>query len=388
VKNMRIDWESDADVPEQTRRLANEPRSGRHRGGLESTQALPLAPDERLERLAASINRSDGTELEQPDPDVASEILRGAASALAKADDPNARYTFRERAGLEAVVLTDGTRPSLTVKGGFVDLGNPEIGDWDQPFQAFGDAMKGVIAAVGRVNIPTSVGYAGTCFAIAPDLVLTNRHVLEEIARQDSNGTWTLLHPEATTIDFVAEAGGQTLTNNKVISVVLAGADPINRQINFAHLDLAVLKLDPAMGLLAAVTLEASTDALGEGREVYLVGFPARPRTHYGEGMPLAGYETSEVMASVFKWKFGVKKLAPGKVDKVPGDLAGDAKGWVFSHDASTLGGNSGSAVVDLSIDGARVVGLHFGGLARKENWSHAVARIDELRQTDNLTWI
>jgi hypothetical protein len=92
-------------------------------------------------------------------------------------------------------------------------------------------------------------------------------------------------------------------------------------------------------------------------------------------------------MASVFKWKFGVKKLAPGRVDKAPGDLVGDAKEWVFTHDASTLGGNSGSIVVDLSVDGARVVGLHFGGLARKENWSHAVARIHELRQTAGVEW-
>jgi hypothetical protein len=385
---MGIDWESDTDVPEQIRRLANELRSRSHRGGLESTEALPIAPGERVERLAIRISRRDGPQSEQSDPDVANEIIRGAASALAKAGDPNARYTFRERAGLEAVVLADGTRPSLTVKDGFVDLADPEIGDWDQPFQAFGDAMKGVIASVGRVNVPTSVGYSGTCFAIAPDLVLTNRHVLEEIARQDSSGTWTLLHPEATTIDFVAEADAQTSTTNKVLSVVFAGADPINRRINFAHLDLAVLKIDPGIGLRTAVTLEARPDGPGEGREVYIVGFPAQPRRYYGEGTPLAGYETDEVMASVFKWKFGVKKLAPGKVDKAPGDLAGDAKGWVFSHDASTLGGNSGSAVVDLSIDGARVVGLHFGGLARKENWSHAIARIDELRQAGNLTWI
>jgi hypothetical protein len=386
---MGIDWDADTEVPEQTRRLATEPRGNGRRGGFESTEAPPPPASERIERLTASIERHlESPESIQPDPDLAKEVIKGAASALAKAEDPAARFTFRERAGLEAVVLTDGTRPSLTVTRGFVDLANPEIGDWDQPFGHFGDAMKGVVAAVGRVNIPTGVGFAGTCFAIGPDLVVTNRHVLEEFARQGEDGSWTLLHPDATTIDFVAEANAESSTANKVLSVAFAGPDPINRQINFAHLDLAVLRVDPGEGLPAAVKLESDPDAVGESRNLYLVGFPARPQTHYGEGTPRPGYETSEVMASVFQWKFGVKKLAPGRVDKAPGDLMGDAKQWVFSHDASTLGGNSGSAVVDLSIDGSRIIGLHFGGLARQENWSHAVARVQEFRQAINLSWV
>lgn len=386
---MSIDWDADTEVPEQTRRLATEPRGNGRRGGFESTEAPPPPASERIERLTASIERHlENPESIQPDPDLAKEVIKGAASALAKAEDPSARFTFRERAGLEAVVLTDGTRPSLTVTRGFVDLANPEIGDWDQPFGHFGDAMKGVVAAVGRVNIPTGVGFAGTCFAIGPDLVVTNRHVLEEFARQGEDGSWTLLHPDATTIDFVAEANAESSTANKVLSVAFAGPDPINRQINFAHLDLAVLRVDPGEGLPAAVKLESDPDAVGESRNLYLVGFPARPQTHYGEGTPRPGYETSEVMASVFQWKFGVKKLAPGRVDKAPGDLVGDAKQWVFSHDASTLGGNSGSAVVDLSIDGSRIIGLHFGGLARKQNWSHAVARVQEFRQAINLSWV
>lgn len=385
---MRIDWEAPSDVPEQTKRLANELRPAGARSRFEAIEATSMSSAERLERLAGSIAcGGSGPEAEKPDPEIAHEIMRGAASALAKLDDPDARYTFRERAGLEAVILTDGTRPSLTVKSGFVDLQNPEIGNWDGLFQTFDEAMKGVIAAVGRVNVPTNVGFVGTCFAIAPDLVLTNRHVLEEIAHQEGS-TWTLRHPETTTIDFVGEADATTHTSNKVLSVVFAGADPINRQVNFAHLDVAILKLDPGPGLPAAVTLEADSAVLRAGRALYLVGFPARPRTHYGEGAPPPGYETSEVMASVFKRSFGIKKLAPGRVDAASGNLVDDVKGWVFSHDASTLGGNSGSAVVDLTIDGARVVGLHFGGLARKENWAHTIARINELRQLDALKWV
>ena len=40
--------------------------------------------------------------------------------------------------------------------------------------------------------------------------------------------------------------------------------------------------------------------------------------------------------------------------------------GWVFTHDATTLGGNSGSVVVDLATGNA--VGLHFGGFEGDRN--------------------
>jgi V8-like Glu-specific endopeptidase len=60
----------------------------------------------------------------------------------------------------------------------------------------------------------------------------------------------------------------------------------------------------------------------------------------------------------------------------------------VFSHDASTLGGNSGSAVVDLGSNGGSVIGLHFGGMSREQNWAHAVAKIQEALKPLNLTWI
>ena len=53
-----------------------------------------------------------------------------------------------------------------------------------------------------------------------------------------------------------------------------------------------------------------------------------------------------------------------------------DTENWIITHDASTLIGNSGSCVVDLSDSGKRVIGLHFGGFWRKENYAHAIAKL------------
>ena len=110
--------------------------------------------------------------------------------------------------------------------------------------------------------------------------------------------------PSATPINFVAEDGA--LAGTKFKGVGFAGADPIN-----------------------------------------------------------AGTETAQVLATLFNNKFGVKRLAPGSIKAGPGEIANDSQKWICPHDASTLAGNSGSAVVDLGVDGFRVVGLHLAGLNR-----------------------
>ena len=57
-------------------------------------------------------------------------------------------------------------------------------------------------------------------------------------------------------------------------------------------------------------------------------------------------------MRKIFGEIFEVKRLQPGEMTGLTGK--------VFKHDCSTLGGNSGSCVVDLETH--QVLGLHFGG--------------------------
>ena len=397
-----MDWDREveptasAKVAQLIRGEAARIRPRSRRAGFEALESLELPAPERVdkemrvERLRSSLARraADAPPAERPDPDLVREVVKGAETALAKVADPAARFSFRERAGLEAVVMTDGTRPSLTVREGFVDLANPEIGEWDVALRQFEPQIRKVIAAIGRINIPIGPGFAGTCFAIVPGLVVTNRHVLEVIARQGSDGAWTLSWPGQTTIDFIAEDGAAKATRYPVTSVRFAGPDAINETIDFAHLDLAILAIGGDAGFPAAVNLEKDAAALGNSRDLYLVGFPGRPHTYFGAGPPPPQHETNAVMSSLFKWKFGVKKLAPGRIDAIPPVNPTDAKAWIFSHDASTLAGNSGSAVVDLGTDGGRVLGLHFGGVARDENWAHAFAKLQNELKPFNPTWV
>jgi V8-like Glu-specific endopeptidase len=68
-------------------------------------------------------------------------------------------------------------------------------------------------------------------------------------------------------------------------------------------------------------------------------------------------------MKRIFADIYNVKRLQPGEV-------SGDAlDAFEIFHDCSTLGGNSGSPVVDLETH--QVLGLHFGGRFLEKN--HAV---------------
>ena len=85
---------------------------GGGKGGRESSGAGLDAKDrmDLLEQRLASVH----------DPELAREIAKGAASALANAGDAAAQFNFREALGLEAVVQIH-ERPSLNIQDGFVN---------------------------------------------------------------------------------------------------------------------------------------------------------------------------------------------------------------------------------------------------------------------------
>ena len=390
---MKIDWHRQANpdgvgaavsVLQTSSRGAAAGLESARPAGLERGGRPAQAEGERLERLADALKAATPAVPDNDRADIKNCILSGARSGLAKAfqGEPAARFTLGEHVGLEAVILTNGERPALFVKNGFVDLKAADIGDWDADLGHFRSQIRKVIRSVGRINAPLEQGFAGTCFVIADGLVLTNRHVLEEIATQGTSGAWTLNWPKQTTVDFFSEDGSAAVTRFTVTGVAFAGPDPIKRMVNFAHLDMAILRVDPASDkendFPRVVTFATDVAAPGAKSRLYVVGFPGRPRDWLSDGVPDPGHETAAVLSSVFNDRFGVKRLAPGKATTASGKVDGDAQKWICAHDASTLGGNSGSCVVDLNDDGSRIMALHFAGLARARNWAHVAGRLHD----------
>jgi hypothetical protein len=75
----------------------------------------------------------------------------------------------------------------------------------------------------------------------------------------------------------------------------------------------------------------------------------------------------------LFKSTFGHKRLAPGLFINSQAGV----HTWTFAHDATTLGGNSGSVV--LRRDQEQVAaGLHYGGRwsEPRENWGHILGLV------------
>lgn len=310
--------------------------------------------------------------------DLEDKVANGAQAGLKKlaAEGPAAELSTDERLGIEAVIHADGSRPVFFIRNGDVDRTSVEAGKWDEALNSRIRAIREVLPAVGRIGSRQSrFSYAGTGFLIGDRLVVTNRHVLQAIAVQGTDSKWSLY--QDTTIDFLGEIDNPAMQSFKVQEVIFAGPDAI-LGLDPKRLDVALLRIEPLIAgatLPNPVTFSSKAGPVSSRRDLYVVGFPAAADLYYGSGDPAVGTEFASVLSSLFRDEFGVKRLAPGQIDAGIGTVDDGGKRWAFEHDASTLAGNSGSLVADFA-DGSTVIGLHFGGGPRRENYAHAVAML------------
>ena len=295
-------------------------------------------------------------------------ILSHGESGLRKIAQEGSSATFsnEEAMGMEAIILADGSRPTISLDSGELDIKDARLGKWAE-FTSFSKGViEDVAGSIGRVDLNSS--HRGTAFVIADGVIVTNRHVLQGIGNWDGN-RWLL--KGGVTLDFGRMAPESSIwpSEYKVEEVLHVGA-PIHEQneIDFASTDIAVLRCRIRKGdrFPSNLALESKFSDVIDGREIFTVGFP---------GKPAPGSESLEVLRSVFGYKFGIKRFAPGEISSELGHYAEDIEGKVFTHDASTLGGNSGSPVIDFGKgNGRTVVGLHFAGSRRRANFAHSVA--------------
>lgn len=382
-------------------RLALPPAPGLAREGGAGQPPPVTLIRERLESAEAALLRR-AEKIDEVNDETVRGLVRQGETGLHKLanEGAGASLTADERLGLEAVGAVDGSRPVLFVQDGTIDL---DALDPDsvlkRPWRDLAEARLGgierVAGSVGSICLPAFGNrQIGTGFAIAPGLILTNRHVLELIATLRGQG-WTWRYDVQ--IDFRGEYERPATLAFDLDSVVLAGPDPIEGMSNFAHLDLAVIRVRGDLSLFPApLPLGNDADAMDAGQAprhpIYVVGFPAEPEIILpgdGAGMPppQPGSEYTAPLKLLFDNVFGVKRWMPGLVDAGTGQLAGDTRNWIMGHDASTLRGSSGSCVVDFEGENALVVGLHFGGLARDQSWAHVLAALQSQLAGLDIAW-
>jgi hypothetical protein len=285
-------------------------------------------------------------------------LAAGRRAAVKVRDTPpgDVSLTPDEQIGLEAVILLFG-RPALLIENGTFADAPP---GWEA-LETERARIEQTIRSVGRIEI-VHRGMVGTGFLVAPGVIMTNRHVADVFSIASEEGGWTFKLGRLPAIDYIDERGTTASATFRIVGVIGIHED--------VRIDLALLRVDeqpmrptPAdWSIPPPLPLATAAPAIGETEHlVYLVGYPATDNQ---------GITPAEVLTRIFAGIYEVKRLQPGTITAISPTLPR------FAHDCSTLGGNSGSCVVDLQTH--EVIGLHFSGSYRDTNYAVALWKLTE----------
>ncbi|MFB7405765.1 trypsin-like serine peptidase [Streptomyces sp. NPDC056202] len=272
-----------------------------------------------------------------------------------------------ESFGVEAIVLMEGRPAILVQRQDFA----PQHDEW-AVLDVQRPAIRESLTRVGRVEVSghPRLDWIGTAFLVGPRAVMTNRHVAVEFARSaDGDGRWTFDHGMSARVDPAEElplAGEPPGVSVPYEITEIIGIHP--------DVDMALLRIEPSADGALPTPLAVAADAPASvpGRQVYVIGYPAWDGRR----------NEPESMRRIFMDVYNVKRLQPGAATEfTPGGL-------VLKHDCSTLGGNSGSPVLDLTDH--RVLGLHFGGRYGTGNFSVPLWELvdDPLLTAAEVNWV
>ncbi|MGB8555154.1 MAG: DNA/RNA non-specific endonuclease, partial [Pseudolabrys sp.] len=319
----------------------------------------------RLKRLLTQIAPGNSIEaVSRPDADA---IDRGGFESLGPgnvaaaeaglqklAEDRVQEITPSEMLGLEAIVLPRN-RPVALVRGDSYD-------DLDGPWVSLNDdvikkRIASLLPLIGRVEVPSSpiLPYAGTGFVVGQGLIATNRHVAQLFSQ--GRGLTIRYRAGDAAIDFKRQIDAPDDDRTAYLSV---------RAVEMIHpyWDMALLRVDdlPTDRMLR-LSLKSPEELVDHN--VVVIGYPARD-------------ERNDVALQdrIFNRTYNVKRLQPGVIRARAKIQSFENTVNALTHDASTLGGNSGSAVIE--VESGEVVALHFAGEYLKANYAvpmHELAR-------------
>lgn len=365
-------------------------RLGASRGaGLES--AASVSAEEALARIrtegpdsilsaAEGVMQAQRARSDRVDGGLQEEALKRIERALVAvtAEDAALPDEGEHRFALEALVRLTG-RPALRVTGEDLELAtDPNIGEWAGTLIPNRLRWRPKVDAVGRIDVRDHRGlwvHAGTGFLLPEGRVMTNRHVLEAFAdpMPAAPGRQEFRMTRRASIIFDPEARDEA-TRFEITGILTAGGNRIGRTVDLGKLDAAILAVEPANGtgpLPEPIAPDYASTRPGEGVEnILVVGYPARPGASQAPSGPDEVMPFWDRVGELFGDRFGVKYISPGTLMSRPGAVAGDARGWAFSHDCTTFAGNSGSAILSLH-GGMALCGLHFGGSVLTMNLAH-----------------
>ena len=302
-----------------------------------------LLPAEALEGVRSGGSLLGGAGLESAAADPLADQADSAARKLF-AGEP---LTPEDSYAVEAIILPD-LRPAITIRSGTYEA---PASLWTPAFAEAGARarLEAAIPAIGRVEVTglPGVPFGGTGFLVGPGLLMTNRHVADIFAIGLGDRGLGFKPGIGSGVDLAREAGSSASTMLEVRGVAM-----IHPWWDMALLDVAGVP----EGVAPLALLAEPPGDLG-GRLVAVIGFPAfDPRNN------------AAVQNRVFGGVYDVKRLMPGQANGRAGIRSYGKEVPALAHDSSTLGGASGSAVIDLTT--GHVVALHFAGIYLKSNYA------------------
>ncbi|MET0293530.1 MAG: DNA/RNA non-specific endonuclease, partial [Phenylobacterium sp.] len=257
----------------------------------------------------------------------------------------------REAFITEAIIIPD-KRPAVDIVDGDFAITHPLWTDYAAaPAHA---RFKAAIPSVGRIELPghPSLPYGGTGFVVGNGLLMTNRHVAQIFAEGLGQRGLRFLPGLGAGIDFLRERGREQSQPFKVVKVAMI----------HPFWDMALLAVEGLSGH-APLTLLKIAPSDAAKRRIAVIGYPAfDPRND------------AAVQDQVFGGVYNVKRFQPGLLTGTRETASFGKKVPAATHDSSTLGGNSGSLVLDAET--GHVIALHFAGVYKDSNFAVPAAAL------------
>lgn len=131
------------------------------------------------------------------------------------------------------------------------------------------------------------------------------------------------------------------------------------------ELDFAILEIEPLK--VPLVPIQLSSMATPKKNDMVLaIGYPASDKPEDDAD----AFEFAKVLLSIFKNKYSVKRASPGYITE---PLVHNKN---LKHDCTTLGGSSGSVIIDLNT--LQAVGIHYSGRYKVSNTAVLIKYIKE----------
>lgn len=281
------------------------------------------------------------------DPKLAEEICdRGTEEEVYSA--PLSATALEAEIDQESIALRVG-RPVLAIRENVTDLtfiDEAEGQTWRDRLKRAGPLLAKAIPSVGRINLHGGdVDWIGTGWLVAESTIVTNRHVADRFAEGRGSGfvfKMGFADRISADVDFLQEVGREE-------ELVFKFKRPLHIEPSSGP-DVAFFEIEMISGSAKLAQPIVLASKIVDKTDVATIGYPA-----YDSRIP-----EPELMKRIYGDVYNKKRLAPGNINGV--------EAVRLLHNCTTLGGNSGSVVVDL--DSGAAVGLHFSGSFLKTNYA------------------